>query len=67
MQLIAKKNGVVGYDLPKFEPEYEIIVEGVDDYRVSEGPEFPRDSKAPEQFDSLLEQRGKTGKSEKNQ
>ena len=65
LQLIAKMNGVVGYDLPKFEPEYQIIVSGVDeDYRVSEGPEFPRQTtNANGEFDSLLSERDKTGKS----
>lgn len=31
LQLIARRNNVIGYDLPKFEPEYEILIEDVAD------------------------------------
>ena len=43
LQLIAKRNGVIGYDLPKFGAEYEIIIDNAEGERVSEG-ELPRDS-----------------------
>ena len=56
LQLIAKRNGVIGYDTPKFDAEFEIVVdpnEGVvsavsegDGVRASDG-----------EFDSLLERR----------
>ena len=55
LQLIAKRNGVVGYDTPKFDAEYEIVVENADglDSQVPEDGIRASDGA----FDSLLSKR----------
>ena len=54
LKKLAKYNGVVGYDDPKFDPDVEILIQNLDETNPPRASDNQAPRKSDEQFDHLL-------------